>query len=479
MRQSDTESVQVYGDITMSLDQKFITMNISPVEYGGIPLAVHGEWKVDSRQITAGDCFVALSGVNHDGHDFIADACARGAVAVMMARSRCDSFAEVMRAYDAKCTWIMVDDPRTALIALAAAWRKQFTYPVIGITGSMGKTTTKEMLSRIFTVQGSLHIASRGNQNTILGAALTLLRMRAEHAYAIVEMGISARGEMEQLAMLVQPDTAVITAIGHSHMEGLGSIADIAAEKRVIFKYLKYNGVGFINGDQSLLLVAYHHPVIKFGCKTVNQIQARQIQQDSQGISFYLKLYRDRYHVRVASENRARVYNALAAAAVAHYYGVPASIILQSISSTTTVESRFQHRPIGITGSVIIDDSYNASPESMKSALLAFEHLEGPGKKVAVLGDMLELGVNAPFWHRQLGRFLRRIPSLSHVVFVGDTIRWATKTVPYGLSYEVVPDWRAATVAVSKILSENRATVLVKASHGVGLSNVVESLVSK
>lgn len=461
----------------MKLDQKFITAQIPEATFQGVAVNAAGSWVVDSRVIQQGDIFSALPGDRVDGHDFVLQALQRGALGCLVAQSAWVHLAPLVAPFMTKAFFVIVPDTRQALVVLATAWREQFSIPVIGITGSVGKTTTKELLVAIIRRQGLSVVASEGNQNTLIGLSLALLRMQPEHQFAIFEMGINKRGEMDALARMVKPTMGVITALGHGHMEGLGSLTDIAAEKRDIFKYMKADGIGVINGDQPQLGgVAYAHPVIKFGCKMINQVQARQIQQRPGGIHFVLKLYRDRYQVQLASENQSRIYNALAAAAVACFFSIPAETIVASLTTDFSVKSRFQRRHIKGTQSLIIDDSYNAIPESMKAALVAFEHLESSGKKIAVLGDMLELGITAPFWHRQLGRFLRKTPSVHHVVFVGEQMKWAGKAAPLGLSYEHHDTWEQAAVVVRDRVAHEQSVVLVKGSRGMALNKLVDLL---
>jgi UDP-N-acetylmuramoyl-tripeptide--D-alanyl-D-alanine ligase len=461
----------------MKLDRKFIESVIPDAQIRGPEIVFEGDWIPDSRAVTPKSIFVALCGSNVDGHSFVADAFARGAIAALIAQ---DQLAKVAAQVSAQATLIVVPDAREALVQLATAWRAQFTIPVVGITGSVGKTTTKELIASILNLHGMNCLASSGNFNTDIGLAVTLLRMRAEHQIVVVEMGISRRGEMARLAHMARPTTAVFTMLGHSHMEGLGSLADIAAEKRAIFSFLQPDGIGIINGDQPLLSgVAYAHPVIKFGCKMVNHVQARQIQVQQKGLTFILKLYRERRRIQLTTENEARVYNVLAAAAVTHFFGVPFDTIVRGIEQGVEVPGRFEKHMINTSGSWIIDDSYNASPESMKDALKAFEQIEGHGKKIAVLGDMLELGVDSAFWHRQLGRFLRKAPSLSHVIFVGEQMKWAEKTVPYGLSYEWHDNWQAASASLRQRIKkqDTEACILVKASRGMALNNLVRDII--
>lgn len=465
----------------MKIDQNFIKNHVPQARIEGAVFDGEGAWRVDSRSIQPGDIFVALSGVQHNGHDFVEDAFARGARSCVVQNDEFVRLESRIGRFLQQATCVIVADPLAALITWASAWRNLFSYPVIGVTGSLGKTSTKEYIAHVFRLSGKLYVASEGNQNTLLGSALNIMRMRGDHEYAIFEMGISARGEMQALVDLVRPTTGVITYIGHQHMEGLGSLADIAAEKRLIFGALRQDGVGFVNGDQPLLAqVAYSHPVIKFGLKMVNQIQARQVHHHDNTTSCVMKLYRDRYSLALTTEHSACVYHALAAAAVAHYFGIPAPDILKALEQPLEVPSRFQKRVFGNAGQhMIIDDAYNANPESMKAALLAFERCNVQGKKIAILGDMLGLGISAPFWHRQIGRFLRKASSLHHVILVGEHMKWACKMLIHGTSVELQPTWQGAVAAAQTYVDQEPSCILVKGSHDIGLQHVVTAFMEQ
>ncbi len=459
----------------MRVNQDFILSVFPDALFRGNYLAATDSWAVDSRVVQPGDTFVAIGGSKTDGHAFLAEVYERGVRTVMVATAQVAAVAHELKKFEAAGTVIVVPCPMTALLGLAAAWRSRFSYPVIGITGSVGKTTTKEMIGNIFKYQYTDYLVSQGNQNTLIGLSLNMLRMRNDHAVALFELGINKRGEMAHLAAHLRPTMAVITALGHGHMEGLGSLADIAVEKRDIFKWLPEDGIGIIDGDQPLLaLISYRHPVIRFGRKMVNQVQARKVVYQHSQIQFQLKVYDERATVTLATEHEARVHNALAAATVAHTLKIPLATICRGLETHVAVQGRFAKYRLR-QGAVIIDDSYNANPESMKAALQAFEQFEGKQTKIAVLGDMLELGINAPFWHRQVGRFLRKVPSLAEVIFVGDQMKWAHEMVPFGITARRVSSWEEVLPLLEGRLTDQVA-VLVKASRGIGLSNVVTSL---
>lgn len=335
------------------------------------------------------------------------------------------------------------------------------------------------MLANIIRLHGMKCTVSQGNQNTTLGVAMNILRLKHDDAVGLFEMGISKRGEMARMAEIVKPTCGIITTIGHSHMEGLGSLADIANEKRDIFKFFKPDNIGIINGDLPLLAtISYNHPAVKFGFKTTNQVQGRKVQSNNHRTTFILKLYKERLKITLDTNHAGRVVNALAAAAAAYLLAIPSATIIAGIQQPLAIEGRYEHTKLKAAKGILINDCYNASPESMKAALLAFEKVESKGQKIAVLGDMLELGVNSPFWHRQLGRLLRKVPSLHHVVLVGDHVKWTKATVPMGITFEHVPSWKEAVESLKKRL-DREAAILVKASNGMQLSKLVTELTEK
>ena len=311
-----------------------------------------------------------------------------------------------------------------------------------------------------------------------MGIALNILKLRPEHEVGLFEIGINKRGEMAQKAAMVNPTSAVITFIGHSHMEGLGSINDIAAEKRDIFKCFKEDSIGIINGDYPLLAgVSYPHPVLKFGTKTTNQIQARKIRVQDDQTHLILKIYKEKCPIVLQTNHSGVLCNTLAAVAVATKLGISFSTIVKAIQQPLFVPGRFEQRQLLQGKGLLIHDAFNASPESMKAALLAFDALKDLNHKVAVLGDMLELGVNSPFWHRQLGRVLRKTPSLKEIVLVGDLVQWTKKTIPVNCIVHYAATWQEAVKILQNSIPNN-TSILVKGSRGVGLCNLVEQISS-
>lgn len=457
----------------MRFDEHFVVRALSGVSILCKQFPRDPQFSVDSRTLEPGDIFIALSGEHCDGHDFVAEAFHKGAAGCIVAADKQAVLNKIANDELKNKLVLVVPNTLDALIQLASAWRAQFDYPVIAITGSVGKTSTKELAAKILAQHGSNYIVSRENENTKIGLSLNLLRMRKEHEVGVFEVGTSKRGEMAVLARIAKPTTAIIANIGHQHMDGLGSLQDIALEKRDIFKYFTEESIGIINGDQPILSqVSYQHPVVKFGSKTTNQIQARKIRVSGSHISFVLKIYKDKYPVVLQQSHVGIVFNVLAATTMAYLLDIPAETIVKAIQAPFSIPGRFEERRITVGGGTLINDCYNASPESMKAALLAFQEVDIKGNKIAVIGDMLGLGINSPFWHRQIGRFLRKVPSVKQVILVGNLVEWVKKTAPVGLPIDVVSTWQEASEKLKGTLNQD-SVVLVKGSYETGLRNLV------
>lgn len=411
----------------MFFNNEFLKKVIPNVEIFGT-INKSPEIEVDSRRCKKGDIFFALKGNQFNGHDFIPDAITNGADVIFIDNEHLHLKRGLS---NTDIAVVVVPDTHQALLDLAQAWRKSFDLNVIGITGSVGKTTTKEMVVQILQNNHANFVYSSGNFNTMIGASMTIFKIRKAHQYAVFELGINQRGEMAKLVDLVNPTIAAITFIAHSHVSGLGSLSDIAIEKRTIFKNFTENSIGIVNGDQQLIgCVGYSHPVIKFGTKTTNQIQARKIRVDAKGVRFILKLYKNKHDILIENGNYGSVTNACAAASIAKTLNIEDEIIINSLQKISPIKGRFEFKNLANNRGTLIDDCYNANPESMKNAIQAFDAIKTNSKKIAILGDMNELGIDSPYWHRQVGRFLRKAPSLEHIVLVGKMINYAQETLP-------------------------------------------------
>lgn len=455
----------------MRFDEHFLKGTLPHISIEGGTLPQDIQFSATMNKVQPNDVFIVLP---HYSKECIDEARASGAQFFIL-----DETQKELKKYLLKqhVVVVMVQDIHTALIKLATAWRSQFTSPVVGITGSVGKSSTKAILENILRTEGLSYFSANNDAQDEIAIALNILHMRAHHKAALFELGVSKRGQMEKLASLVRPTYAVITNVGHSNMEGLGSLADIALEQRDIFKFFMQESIGVINGDLAVLgSIGYVHPVIKFGSKTINQVQARKIQVDDTRINFILKMYKEKYHIELQNTHNGEVFNSLAAASVAHLLNISHQTIVKGIQEPITISGCFERRVMSSGKGVLINDASSANPESMKASLLAFGKIESAAKKVAVLGDMRGLGVNSPFWHRQLGRFLRKVPSLKHVILVGDMVQWTRKTLPLRINAEVVPTWGDAAKRLEDLLKKDESLVLVKGSTETKLHNLVEHL---
>jgi len=461
----------------MQFDLQFIRRALPDASIIGSDVPPDLSFSIDSRMMVPGDIFVAMPGTKFDGHDFVSDAVKKGAAGLII-EERCQTavLGVIDPSHLKKMVVMVVADAKMALVELARAWRVQFTRPVVAITGSVGKTTTRTILVNILEGAGRRVVSSHGNQNTLLGVALTILRMRGVHDVAVFEVGISMRGEMQKIADLLRPTNAVITNVGHQHMDGLGSMPDVVQEKRKIFHYFTPKSVGVVYGDQSILsAISYPHPVVRFGSRTTNQVQARKVQVTGGRMNFILRVYASKFEVSIEGVHTGVITNALAAASLAHLLEVSHELIASGISKPAIVPGRFEQRALANEQGIMINDSYNASPESVKEGLLAFERIETRIGKVVVLGDMCGLGNSAPFWHRQIGRFFAKVPTLVRVILVGNLVHWTRKTLPVPVKADVVATWHEALEILRQELVRQQAAVLVNGSRDMGLENLVDA----
>lgn len=459
----------------MHIDASFVTKVLPHISFQGI-FPIDANFSVDTRTLQKGDVFIALCGQQVDGHDFIADALKKGASGII-ANLNCKK--DLMQKYSKEFEKISVSFvPNTlqALIDLAHAWRSQFFYPVVAITGTVGKTTTKEMVKNILEQTNMNYLVSSGNQNTLIGVSLNILKMRVCHQVAVFELGIAEIGSMKKLVQLLRPTYAAITCVGHGHMQGLGDVSSVAREKREIFSILNDSGIGIINGDQAeLSQVSYAHPVIRFGIKRLNQIQARNIVVSNNNIKFTAKIYGKKYDVVLSSCNQARVYNALCAMAIGKILQISDEFLVAGVQQPIYVQGRFQILPHS-SGSILIHDAYNSNPESIKASLVAFENYQTPLKKVLVLGDMMELGEQSNFWHRQLGRMVKKISNFDAIILIGSQVEWALKTLPKDVTFFKFDAIENAFALLKSMILTKDKVFLFKASNSMRFSQLIAQL---
>ncbi len=419
---------------------------------------------VDSRKSGRGDIFVALHGERVDGHAYVAEAAQRGAAGAI-----------VQRPVEADIAQYVVPNPLIALQDLARLHRaSRPKLRVIGVTGSVGKTTTKELTAAVLDV--SYHVLkNQGNLNSEIGLPIVLLEVTRRHQRAVLEMGMWARGEIALLCDIAQPDAGIVTNIGPSHMERLGSIEAIADAKAELVEALPPDGDAILNVDDprvAALAERTNANVITYGLSGEADVRAEDIESHGlAGVRFTLVHEGDRAAVYSRLPGRAMIHNALAAAAA----GVVDGIALPDIAERLTeaqIPTRLSAHP-GVNGSTILDDTYNASPDSMRAALDLLG--EVPGRKFAVLGDMRELGDAGHEGHIDVGR---RAAEIADVIFaVGDLGRWigdAAFQAGHGDVHIVMDKSEIAPALLAQLAPGD--VVLVKGSRALALETVVAEL---
>ena len=373
---------------------------------GGTPLRGGCDWScrgvsTDTRTLAAGNLFVALAGENFDGHDWLVNAVLRGAAGLLI---RADA-AEKLAAAPGDLPAIGVPDTLRALGDIARGWRRHFPIPVVAITGSSGKTTTKEMVAAI-AVRTRNILRTEGNLNNRIGLPLTLLGLHGKHELAIVEMGTNSPGEIATLAAIAGPDIGLITNIGPAHLEGLGSLSAIREEKGSLFAVMAGRGTAILNHDDpaiGILAERWQGKRISFGLGPGAGVTARGIESTGpEGARFNLVIDGIGVPVFLSAAGEHNVLNALAAAAAAWALGFARHEIAAGLAAFRPVPGRTEIRRLG-NGAFLIIDAYNANPASVREAVKTLQGLRGSGDAVVILGDMLELGKQSEALHEEIG----------------------------------------------------------------------------
>ncbi len=411
----------------------------------------------DSRAVVPGCLFAAIPGARVDGHDFIPMAAEKGAVCVL-----CNHVT------DAPVAHIVVPDTQAALQAIAAWYRRQFDIPFIGVTGSVGKTTAKEMIAAVLSARFHT-LRTEKNFNNELGVPFTLFRLGEEHEAAVVEMGISGFGEMTRLTEMVRPDIGVYTLIGDAHLEFLGDRPGVLRAKGEMVKGMKDTGVIIANGDDELLKTHdFGRCTVLFGLGEDCAVRAVDVKPEGTGgMSCTILSGERRIPVRIPAFGDHMVYAALMGAAVGLELGLTDGEIAAGVAAYETVGSRGR---LVDTGSILIlDDCYNANPTSVKSALESLVRL--PGRHVAILGDMRELGEKSPELHRMTGAYAASL--------CDEVVACGPESEPIAAGAGKGTKWYPTLEELLKALPEHIRpgdAVLVKASRAMGFEAVVERL---
>ncbi|MGH2383994.1 MAG: UDP-N-acetylmuramoyl-tripeptide--D-alanyl-D-alanine ligase [Candidatus Limnocylindria bacterium] len=429
---------------------------------------------VDSRRVTHRSCYVALTGERVDGHRFVLDALRAGASAALVDRP-------VELPSDVDAAIVIVADPLTALQELAAAWRLRHDVRVVGVTGSTGKTIAKEMVADVLS-RTHRTLRNEGNLNSETGLPMTLLRLEPEHEIAVLEMSMYTLGEIARLVEIARPEVGVVLAVHPAHLERTGSIERIAQAKAELPAALPSDGLAVLNADDPRVVAMREltrAEVRTFGLGPAADVRAVDVVSHGlDGTEFTLTAPWGTRRVRSATPGRHLVPHALAAAAVAERFAVP----LDDVVGALTTGSRAPHRMSVLeaaSGARLVDDTYNASPISMAAALdfLRETPLASGRRRLAVLGDMLELGPDEERLHREIGA--QAAGATDGIVAVGDRGRWIAEAARAAGATSVVMaiDADEAAAALEREISPGVGDlVLLKASRGIGLDRTVELL---
>lgn len=441
--------------------------------WGGNPEAVIGRVSIDSRDIGAGDFFVPLAGERTDGHRFIGMAAQKGAVG-------CFAGVAARVTPPAGMAVIEVEDTLQALQQMSHIYRRQFNLPVVGITGSVGKTTTKDMTAAVLSAKFNT-LKTEGNLNNQIGVPLMLCRLHSGVEAAVLEMGMSGYNEIDLLARLAQPQIGVITNIGESHLEMLGSREGIARAKCELLPQIPPTGAVVVNGDEPLLkpyLREVKGRVITFGFSEDAVMRCTRIAQDETGKT--ARLAQEGYDVLDVAPpmpGRHNIYNLMAAVAVGRLLGLTDEEIRDGLSRVRQSGMRLEMvaLPAGYT---VINDAYNASPTSTAAALDVLLEKAGAARKIAVLGDMLELGAIEEQGHRQIGGLAAR-HRLDALVVLGKRAAFIARgALEAGYPEEKITVCDTHEEAAAKIKEEARPGdwVLLKGSRGMRMEEVLAAL---
>ena len=421
----------------------------------------------DSRQLRSGELFIALRGENFDGHQFVATAAEHGAAAAVVDVDGLDSLK------DCGLPLVVVSDTRLALGALAADWRSRFDLPLVAVTGSNGKTTSKEMIASILKAAfGDAVLSTQGNFNNDIGLPLTLLGLDATHRAAIIEMGMNHPGEIGYLTGIARPTVALVTNAQRAHLAGMGSIESIAVEKGSVFSGLSAQGVAVFNAEDGWADIWRTQSA---GCQTMTF--ALEAEADvtgsylAHGLENHLTISAQDEHIEVAlalpGAHNAR--NALGAAAAALAAGVPLTAVRDGLTAFRGIKGRLQRRA-GLNGSTLLDDSYNANPDSVRAGIDVLAATVG--KKILVLGDMGEIGDMAGQFHDEVGGYAKS-QGVDCLLALGDTSALAAHNFGGGGQH-----FKKIESLIEALAGEltGETTVLIKGSRFMRMERVVEAV---
>jgi UDP-N-acetylmuramoyl-tripeptide--D-alanyl-D-alanine ligase len=452
-------------------DLSFITAACEGELLQGAPASRVGGLTTDSRQARAGELFFALKGDRFDGHDYVDDVAKKGVAAVVVERGR-------LKVTPPGCGVVAVDDSRRALGRLGAAYRKDYALPVVAVGGSNGKTTTKELIAAVLR-QRLATLWSEASFNNDIGVPLTLLRLEQQHEAAVLEAGTNHPGELAPLVRMIQPRYGVITNVGREHLEFFGDVAGVAEEEGWLAELLPAEGRLFVNGDNEWsgpIAKRTRAAVVRVGFGEGNEWRVCRLRTDKQGVTFHLNAPRVEFdgEYRVNLLGRHQVVNALYALALGAELGLDRGEIQRGLAECQPAKMRLQLWEVG--GVRVLDDAYNANADSMLAALQVLTELPCKGRRVAVLGDMAELGRHSEAAHVEVGRHAAEL-GVGQLFAVGTMAGTLAHGARAGGLRRVIelPDVEAAATAVKTFLKPGDV-VLLKASRAARLERITAVL---
>lgn len=420
----------------------------------------------DTRTLEKNNLFFALTGPNFDGHDYLQTAKNKNAAAAV-----------VTKPIDVPLPQLKVSDTIEALGRLAAFHRDQFDLPVIGITGSCGKTTTKMMVANILQLKAKI-LFTEGTKNNHIGCPLTLLRLQKEHQYAVIEMGANAPRDIQYLCSLAKPTVTTVTNVAPAHLEGFGSIKGVASAKSEIYQALSGEGVAVINADDAyanyMISQSKSKNYLRFGIQNEAEVQARNIQLDERGKpSFTLVVPEGQVEIMVPLVGEHNVMNALAAAAICIALNIPLSQIKTGLETLKPIDMRLVHYP-GVNHSTVLDDTYNANPRSFDAALHVLMLAKGP--KFLVVGDMGELGENVLAFHEEIGVKAKNL-GVDRLFAYGEYSQEAARAFGKNATCYLSHDALIADLQ-SELAKQANVSLLVKGSRKSEMETVVRAIIT-
>ncbi len=431
---------------------------------------------IDTRKIRKNSLYIALKGKRYDGHAFASQALEKGACGIIVNRA-------ALKRYKIKTQKIVleVNDTLQALQDIAHYYRNKFSLQVIGITGTNGKTTTKDILRRLLSSRFNV-LSTQGNMNNQIGVPLMLLRLTSKHQYAVLEIGTNMPGEVKKLCRMASPTVGLITNIGAAHLEGLKTLHGVAREKTALFDSLPANGLAVVNADDRYL----HKNLSKLRCR----IHTFAIENDAatraenicisarKKTSFLLCINNEQQRCATSLKGTGNIYNILAASTVAYHFGLSLREICDSVASFAGSPDRLEI--ISLNGKILINDVYNANPASMKMAIQTLVNIGSKRRKIVVAGDMLELGKHSRKLHMDMGKYIAK-SKVDLLFTLGKSARLIGKSaVQYGFIKRNVFFYNNMNRLVDKLLkiiSQDDA-LLVKGSRAMGMERIVQALSS-